>query len=72
MPQYLVAGRKPSICGAGWHLLTSAAAGRHLCKRTVTAITLAAKGPWATRALTTVRSTGTRGRAHGVAVTREA
>lgn len=72
MPRYSVAGRKPSTCGSGWRLLTSAAAGCHLCKRTVTAVALAAKGPWATRALPTVGGTGARGGAHRVAVTWEA
>lgn len=48
---------EPACCM--WSLLTPAAAGCHLCKRTVTAVALAAKGSWATGALPAVGGTGT-------------
>lgn len=59
MTESLVAAcqSQPSICGAAWSLLTSAATGCHLRKRTVTAVALAAKGSWATGALPAVGCT---------------
>lgn len=59
MPGYSVAGSMPVLasCVWSWVELTLAATGCHLCKRTITAVALAAKGSWTTGTLPAVGGT---------------